>query len=178
MSQSLAALLLFLPAGIANMSPVFANKIPVLKDWKTPLDLGQSYQGKRLFGNNKTWRGLVFGVMVAGLAGYLEFQLLFKNAPPLSGGAVFYIIIAMLMGAGALLGDAVESFFKRQANVEPGHSWFPFDQLDYIIGGLLLSWPVMLWSFSQVISILVIYFGLHLAVSYLGFRLKLKDKPI
>jgi hypothetical protein len=37
------ALWFFLPAGVANAAPVFANKIPVLNRWKTPMDFGKSY---------------------------------------------------------------------------------------------------------------------------------------
>jgi CDP-2,3-bis-(O-geranylgeranyl)-sn-glycerol synthase len=82
------------------------------------------------------------------------------------------------MGAGALIGDALESFFKRRAHVKPGHSWFPFDQLDYIVGGLVFLYPFARPSFAVVLWILFLYFGLHLIVSYIGYKLGFKNKPI
>ena len=60
------AIWIFLPAGAANAAPVWANKIRWLKDWQAPLDFGKTFRGKRLFGQNKTWRGLFFGCLAAG----------------------------------------------------------------------------------------------------------------
>jgi CDP-2,3-bis-(O-geranylgeranyl)-sn-glycerol synthase len=82
------------------------------------------------------------------------------------------------MGFGALLGDAIESFFKRQARVKPGNTWFPFDQIDYIIGGLLFSLPVITLGVKYYFLILVVWLLLHLISSYIGYLLGLKTKPI
>jgi CDP-2,3-bis-(O-geranylgeranyl)-sn-glycerol synthase len=40
---------------------------------------------------------------------------------------------------GALLGDITESFFKRRVGKQRGEDWIPFDQLDFILGVLVLS---------------------------------------
>lgn len=176
MNELFAAFLFFLPAGIANMSPVFANKILILRDWKTPLDFGKSWHGKRLLGDNKSLRGLVFGTAMAALTALL-IRLFTNPADNLQIHASF-ILVGALMGAGALLGDAVESFFKRRVGVAPGNSWFPFDQIDYIIGGLLVIYPIYRPPLSLMTTILLLYFGLHLTTSYVGYLLGLKDKPI
>lgn len=169
---------LFLPAGVANMAPVLANKIPVLNQWKTPLDFGKKYQGKRIFGDNKTWRGLITGVVFAGLVALLIQWLFVDRYDVLIHMHWLSFLIGAWMGAGALLGDAVESFFKRQHNVSSGESWFPFDQTDYIIGGLLFVLPFLRLRPIDYVAIFVMYFGLHLIVSYIGYLLHLKDKPI
>src|SRR4051812_33096349 len=57
----------FLPAGLANMTPVLANRIPIVRDWKTPMDLHRHYNSIRLLGDNKTWRGFTTGVVIASL---------------------------------------------------------------------------------------------------------------
>jgi CDP-2,3-bis-(O-geranylgeranyl)-sn-glycerol synthase len=129
----LMALLFFLPAGVANAAPVIANKIPLINKWQTPLDFGWSWHQRRLLGNNKTWRGIFTGTFLAGVTGWLLYPLI---NPAESRGEI--VIISLLMGFGALMGDAIESFIKRQRGVPAGHSWFPFDQIDYIIGGLLI----------------------------------------
>lgn len=176
MKELLAAFLFFLPAGIANMSPVFANKIPLLNQWKTPIDFGKNWRGKRLLGPNKTWRGLVFGTLMAALtAGLIG---LFANPTARLNIHATFVFAGALMGAGALIGDAVESFFKRRKDLGPGNSWFPFDQTDYIIGGLVFIYPIYRPSIALMLTITLLYFGLHLASSYVGFLLKLKDKPI
>lgn len=167
------AFLFFLPAGVANMFPVIANKIPVLNRWKTPLDFGAHYNNQPLFGQNKTLRGVISGSVAALAIGVVLYQF---YAFPYEFG--IFILGTALMGLGALLGDAFESFFKRQRGITPGNTWFPFDQIDYIVGGLLLSYLVLTPSFTLILQVLVLYFGLHLLVSYLGYRLGLKDKPI
>lgn len=168
----LALVAFFLPAGLSNMAPVLANKIPGLNRWKTPLDFGREYRGKRIFGQNKTWRGLLSGTLLSGIAGILIYSQL---ELPTSAPA---FLIGAALGAGALLGDSIESFFKRQANVPSGDSWFPWDQSDYIIGGLLFSALFVQLQLGEYIAIFVVFFGLHLVVSYIGYLLKLKDKPI
>jgi CDP-2,3-bis-(O-geranylgeranyl)-sn-glycerol synthase len=166
----LFAFWIFLPAGAANMSPVLANRIPGLRRWDTPIN-------KRLLGSNKRWRGLVVGTLVGSLVAVAEFAL-FSRFIFSAQTALVVAAGGALMGFGALVGDAVESFFKRRVGVKPGHSWFPFDQIDYIIGGLLFSYPLIRWPLDLALTIFVLYFGLHLAVSYLGYLLGLKDKPI
>lgn len=177
----LFALWFFLPAGVANATPVFANKIPVLRNWKTPLDLGTTWRGKRLFGTNKTWRGLVFGTIVGALTGLLIYSLYPASASQLNftnDAGIKMLALGALLGAGALIGDAIESMIKRQLNVAPGESWFPFDQLDYIFGGILFGSLMYVLQPHQALTIFAVYFGLHVIVSYIGYLLGLKDKPI
>ena len=169
------ALVLFSPAGIANAMPVFANKIPVINKWKTPLDFGHSWRGKRIFGANKSWRGLISGVLAAVLVGVFV-------ANPILAATTSHermpVGLMIMLGLGALIGDAVESFFKRQLNRPPGTSWFPFDQTDYIIGGLLFALPFQALDVPTAGTILILYFVLHLVFSYVGYLLGLKEKPI
>jgi CDP-2,3-bis-(O-geranylgeranyl)-sn-glycerol synthase len=167
------ALWLFLPAGVANAAPVIGNKIPFWNRWQTALDFGRSYQGQRIFGDNKKWRGVIFAVLVGGLIGWL--QTLWSGRP---GQVETPIWIGFLLGFGAIYGDAAESFLKRRRGVSSGDRWFPFDQIDYIIGGLIAVLPLGLFGLTQAAAILGVYFGLHLLVAYIGYLLKLKDKPI
>ncbi len=173
MNDYLAAILFFLPAGIANMSPVFANKLPLINRWETPMDFGYKWHGRRILGDNKRLRGIVIGTIMGGLTAVIVSRLNVNTVitiEPFWAGCI--------LGFGALLGDALESFFKRSRRIQPGQSWFPFDQTDYIIGGLLsiyLFAQIPLWAIT---TIFVIYFGLHLLVAYLGYRLGLKDKPL
>ncbi len=171
LEHALYALLFFLPAGISNMFPVFASKLPILRDWNAPLDFGKKYKGKRIFGKNKTWRGLITGT----IAGTLVAMLVYGVYADLRGEL---ILVGTAMSAGALIGDAVESFFKRQKGIQSGKAWFPFDQTDYIIGGLVFTLPFGILPLWLVIWVFVMYFGLHLLSSYIGYLLGLKDEPI
>lgn len=175
-------ILFFLPAGIANIAPVLANKVPVLNKWNAPLDFGKSWQGIRVLGNNKRWRGLVAGTVTASLAALLIFLLTDRSY--YSGDIVSVlphvdaIVGGGLLGFGALAGDALESFLKRQRGIKSGDSWFPFDQTDYVIGGIVSSIPLVGFSIRRTIIILVVFFVLHLLFSWIAYKLGLKDKPI
>lgn len=164
----------FLPAGVANLSPVFANKIPVLNRWKTPLDFGRQYKGIRILGPNKTWRGLVFGTFMAVVIGLLQYRVIASSAET----TTYIIAASAALGFGALTGDAIESFFKRRQGISSGDRWFPFDQTDYIIGGLLFVSPFVDLTAEIVIMTLLLYVPLHLLTSYLSFLAGLKEKPI
>ncbi len=184
MKDILFSLWFFLPAGLANAAPVFANKIPYLNRWHTPLDLNMEWNRKRLLGPNKTWRGLCFGVIVGILVCalqkimFLQHETIRSFSSAVDYSAINPVLLGGFLAAGALFGDAVESLLKRQSGVKPGDSWFPFDQLDYIAGGLLFSTVIVRLAFKDYLLTIGVWFGLHLIASYIGWRLHLKDKPI
>ena len=174
MSTYISALLLFLPAGIANAVPVLVKKVPGLKKLNAPLDGGASFKGKRLLGANKTWRGLISGTIVSGLIAWILYPYLSID----TGSTLHGITLGCAIGFGALLGDAVESFFKRQKEIPSGSSWLLFDQLDYVMGALLFSVPFVRLEGIDYVLVILTYFVLHFIVSYIGYLLGLKDKPI
>lgn len=184
MDSIIFALWFFLPAGGANMAPIIAAHLPYLSKLNAPLDAGKKYRGKPVFGKNKTWRGLLSGIIAATVIVYLQ-QLIWQSGSAgfLGDASTEYLdysplLLGLLFGAGALLGDAIESFFKRQRNVPAGSSWFPFDQIDYIIGGCLAVAVVARLGPLEYMLILVLWFVLHLLFSYIGYLLKLKAQPI
>lgn len=173
----------FFLAIIGNSAPIVANKIPVLKDWNTPLDFGAHFRGKRLLGSNKTWRGLTFGIFIAIVVVFIQKLILDAlDADVVLNSTSFNelptLLYGFLVGFGALAGDAVESFFKRQVGIAPGHSWFPFDQLDSPIGVVLVTWPLITLTAWQYVFALILGLGFWLLFSYVGWLLKLKDAPI
>jgi CDP-2,3-bis-(O-geranylgeranyl)-sn-glycerol synthase len=136
-------LYLFVPAYVANMSPVLVQGHFA---WLArPIDGGREWRGRRVLGDHKTWRGLVAGTLTGGVVYEIQrlvhgaglgrdLALLDYDAWPVLGG--------VLMGFGALLGDAVKSFFKRQVGIAPGRSWLGFDQLDFYLGAWLVLAPL------------------------------------
>lgn len=161
----------FLPAGMANMTPVILAKTPLLSELNFPLDFNLKLRGLRLLGKGKTIRGIIGGVLAGITVAWMQLLLNFdlEYNPIVWGG---------LLGLGALGGDALKSFFKRQLNIDSGKSWFPFDQSDYIFGGILLSiWYIKLDWFVYF-NIFWVYFGLHLVTCYFGYKLGFKKSPI
>jgi len=65
----LGALWFMLPSYAANIIPVFAKKINL---WNYPVDFGKTWKGKRIFGDHKTWRGIISGIVVAALLSFFQ----------------------------------------------------------------------------------------------------------
>lgn len=142
----ITAILFILPASLANAAASVSGKLKPFSNWNYPLDFNKKFKGKRIFGSHKTVRGVLVGIIVAMLVGYVEF-LLFQKKP---NGYLYVfetlnssLFFSFLLGLGALIGDAVESFFKRQKNIPPGKPWLPYDWVDYIIGAILITYPIL-----------------------------------
>jgi len=180
----LFAIWFLLPAAAANMIPIFAAAIPALKKYDAPIDGGKTWRGHELLGPHKTWRGIIFGIIIATFVLWVQ-QLLAANfvwtqfvTDGVDYATLPVLILGPLFAIGALGGDAIESFFKRQRNIKSGGSWVPFDQLDYIIGSVLVSLFFVILTPAQYVWIFIIWFVMHLLASYIGYRLGLKKDPI
>lgn len=163
------------PAGIANMVPVLFSR--TLKFLDVPVDGGRTFRGQRLFGDHKTWRGMIlaplFGLLTFLLQRYLS-RFGFFSALSLFDYQNMSIWIGVLLGFGAIVGDLVKSFFKRRAKIAPGHSWFPFDQTDWIIGAFLFAAPLY---FPGLRMLVVTFFSgivLHILTNLIGYVLRIK----
>lgn len=182
--EILFALWFFLPAGIANVFPILVAPIPGLKNLQAPMDFGLTFRGKRILGAHKTWRGLIAGVIMSTVTLWLQqiaaahFGWAHNLTSSVDYAALPTIPLGILFGVGALGGDAIESFFKRQRGTAPGRGWFPWDQLDYIIGAALASLPFVALSLRQYAILIVLWLVVHLVASYIGWLLHLKERPI
>ena len=166
---------IFLPAGLANMAPVLAAHLPGLKKFDQPLDGHLMLGRERLLGPHKTIRGLLCGVALAIACVFVQKHF---GLAGVDYNSISPWVLGTLFGVGALLGDAVKSFFKRRLAIAPGRPFLFFDQIDYILGGILLTFWYLPLSAAVYAYILLIYFLLHLAVSVLGFLVGLKTAAI
>ena len=181
-----ASLWYLLPAALGNHNASCGNRLPLPEVLKKPLaklavpvDSGQTLNGREIFGKNKTWRGLVVGVitgiLVAGIQAFLFFNVdFFKYNTVIDYGRVNFVLIGVLMGGGALLGDLIESFIKRRLDKPSGKPWFPWDQADWIIGAMLLSSIVCIPPAKVAVVTIILYVGVHLCsdrvVCWLGIK--------
>ena len=160
---------------MANMAPVLFKRIKFLN---YPVDFNYKWRGKPLFGSHKTLRGFFFGTIVAIITAYLQKWLFVNNhlktISILDYSAGNILLIGFLLGFGALLGDLIESFFKRRSKIKPGKPWIPWDQLDFVIGALVLLSLVYIPEASVIVFLLVAVPILHLLVNYIGYCLKIK----
>lgn len=147
------------------MAPVFAAKYNWLSRLHRPLH-------EHLLGSHKTWRGIVAGLVFGSVTSLIQF-LVFPYPPFISlPRAVF---LGGVLGLGALLGDAVKSFFKRRLNIAPGKSLPIVDQVDATIGALLFVSPFVALTLAHVITAVIIFGPISFLVSYLGVKLKIKS---
>ncbi|HET6925113.1 MAG TPA: CDP-archaeol synthase [Candidatus Saccharimonadales bacterium] len=174
----------FLPPALANATPIGVAALPYVKRWDAPMDFGKSFQGWRILGPHKTWRGLIAGMLSSTIALWLQ-QLAYDHTGwgASIGHGVPYntlptLVLGPLFGLGALGGDAIKSFFKRRRGTPSGATWLPFDQLDYVVGGTVVSLPFVVLAWPVYVWILVLWFGIHFIASYLGWKAGLKQQPI
>ena len=134
------AVWLILPAYIANASAL-------LSGGGKPIDFGRKWRdGNRILGDGKTWRGLFIGTFIGMTAGFgfsvvSKFALNINFPIKINDFLGFPLMIPILFSIcfGALIGDIIESFFKRRRGRKRGENWIPFDQIDFILGVLLFS---------------------------------------
>jgi len=181
----LFVLYFFAPVGLANMAPPILAKIKFLKPYDYPMDFYRKFRGKPVFGDHKTWRGFIGGIIIAILTLWLEVYIFNYShfirslMPSYINYDHFPILwLGFLFGAGALLGDAIESFFKRQFQISAGESLAFFDQTDYIIGAILTSLLVIRLDFVDYILLIIVFFALHIIFSFIGYLIKVKSSPL
>ena len=155
-------LYLMAPAYLANMTPPFVR---FWSGWNRPIS-------ERWLGSHKTVLGAVAGVSVAIGVALIQARIHWR------GGIVDYDlwpIIGLLLGVGAIGGDVVKSFVKRRRGVSPGARWVPFDQVDFVIGALLLIAPLAGLSWWDVAMILAITFVGDIGVNQLAYKLGIRE---
>jgi len=171
-----------LPAYLANVSALIFGG-------GTPIDGERNFRdGKRLFGNGKTWKGLILGIMVGigigilqgALSGYViqgfnvnsSLDNLYYTLLP--SNMVEGAIRGLCLGTGALVGDIVGSFIKRRLKIERGRPAPLLDQLDFVIGALIFASLVVVVPLNLTILIIVLSIFLHLGANVIAYLLGMK----
>jgi CDP-2,3-bis-(O-geranylgeranyl)-sn-glycerol synthase len=153
-----------------------ANAAPVLAGGGTPMDFGRNFvDGKRIFGNNKTFRGFFFGLAIGIFVGVVE-SLVFSYPIP------FSVLFSVLSPLGALCGDLAGAFLKRRLGIAPGGLLPVVDQIDFVVGAILFSLPffslpltIAYWELA--IAVIIITPPIHLLTNFSAYKLKLKKNP-
>jgi CDP-2,3-bis-(O-geranylgeranyl)-sn-glycerol synthase len=164
-----------MPAGFANMAPALFSKIKFLK---YPIDCNLKFMGKPLLGKNKTLKGLIMGlfmaILIALIQTYLFKQGYFQSISLIDYNKINPLLFGFIIGLGAVVGDLVESFFKRRIGLKPGQPLYFFDQTDWIIGSIIFTLPYYVPSLLMICITLLLGFLLHIIIKNIGFFLKLE----
>ncbi|KQC04029.1 MAG: hypothetical protein APR53_00275 [Methanoculleus sp. SDB] len=162
------------------MIPAYVpNPVAAVIGGGTPIDHGRTLaDGRRMFGDGKTYRGF-FGGIAAGICTGLV--LLYTET--MLGLSVHTVLSVVLLATGALLGDLVKSFIKRRLGKDRGEKWRLADQYDLVAGALLLTaacdpgWLAAHITPLVLVSILVITPLLHRGANIIGYLTGVKDVP-
>jgi CDP-2,3-bis-(O-geranylgeranyl)-sn-glycerol synthase len=144
-----------------------ANAVPVIVGGGRPLDFGKKFfDGKPIFGKNKTLRGFFFGLAIGIMVGLVEIGLF--------GYPLLFSVFSPL---GALMGDLAGAFLKRRLGIAPGGLLPIIDQVDFVVGAILFSLPLTMMSWDLALAVIIITPPIHLFTNFLAYKLKLKNNP-
>ncbi|WP_254542967.1 CDP-2,3-bis-(O-geranylgeranyl)-sn-glycerol synthase [Halomarina pelagica] len=167
------------------MLPAYVpNNAAVLFGGGRPIDGGRTWNGKRLLGDGKTWRGTAVGT----LAGALLSLLLNRVAGRVEGRTGwslprFSLRTGLALAFGAMLGDIAGSFYKRRTGLARGQMALGLDQLDFVAGALGLArllaprWFDRTFTRPTVAVVLLLTPLLHVVANAVAYLWGLKDEP-
>ncbi|MCX8208141.1 MAG: CDP-2,3-bis-(O-geranylgeranyl)-sn-glycerol synthase [Sulfolobales archaeon] len=168
-------LVLLVPSYLSNTSPLIVRKF--LKRVH-PVDFGRNFlDGRRVFGDSKSWEGLLAGVLVGMLSGVALLAFYHSSLHDLA-------IAGLVQGVGSMLGDLANSFLKRRLGLKPGSLLPVLDQTSFILVSLLLvkllkvdlRVGVELGLIELVVAI-TLALVLHPIANYVAYLAKLKEVP-
>lgn len=159
------------------MSPTLSKLVPFLD---FPVDFNKRYRKKPVLGKNKTFRGIFFGTLMAIVIVNIQRLLypLMADYSILDYSTINPSLLGFLFGFGAMLGDLVKSFFKRQRGIKPGKSWIPFDQIDWVLGALLLVLLYIQIPLKIIVASVILFGLLHPITNYIGYLLRAQKNRI
>jgi hypothetical protein len=185
------AVFVVLVLAMAGVAHVAWLRCPWSRRFALPLDGAATWRGHRLFGANKTWRGLMVLPLATalgfGLGAQFRADLPAWLAAGIWTGPVSQLALAgLLCGLAFMLAELPNSLLKRQMGIAPGQTahhrllraWcLVIDRIDSTLGALIalslmLPLPPMAWLWVPLFGV-----SLHWAFSYAMYLLKLKSRP-
>lgn len=170
-TEFIFAIWILLPAYAANMFPPLANG-------KIPIDGGRCLKDGRILGDGKTWEGFLLGLFVGTMVGLAEAYLRISiNSIIEMELPEITLLTAFLIPFGSLLGDIFGSFIKRRFGMRRGEDAPFLDQLDFLMGMLVLNFWFIKMSGLTILIMFIITPILHRITNIIGFWLRIKREP-
>jgi CDP-diglyceride synthetase len=172
-------------AGLVHLVVLKLDLLPGLR--RLPIDGGLMFRGRRVFGDNKTWRGAVVMICSTTAAAWAMATLneSFWHLPTLVPFAESRPVAwGLLLGAGYIVGELPNSFVKRQLGIAPGAAapgpagplFWVIDQLDSLAGMLLFVAPVWRPSLELLAAIVCLVLLGHPFGAWVMMQFGLKDR--
>jgi hypothetical protein len=178
---------LFSPLLVGLITHGLCIKFGLFEFLTAPIDREKTFRGKRLFGANKTYRGIA--AVAAGTALGFAIQAyvlhdfeIFRRLELLDYTTDNIVNVGLVVGMAAMLGELVNSFVKRQLDIAPGEAtkgalssfFYVFDQIDLLIGAWLIYGLYVSISFERVAFSAFFIFVTHQIFSYFGSLLGMR----
>jgi hypothetical protein len=183
----LKLLVFAIPATLAAVLHMVVVKFNLLGKLKYPLDFNLTYNGKRIFGDSKTFRGLFAMVILSILSSYFLYWLTitFDTIAELNiidFVATSPLIIGVAFGLGYVLAELPNSFVKRQLEIVEGKRGnvlnIIIDQIDSPIGCMLAIIPFSRMSISFFLTGVVFFLFLHMFINVMLYLAGLRKNPL
>ncbi|HEX8648993.1 MAG TPA: CDP-archaeol synthase [Thermoleophilaceae bacterium] len=177
----------FLPAAGALVLHAPVLRFDLLRGLKRPIDGGLELGGRRLLGDNKTWRGAV--VMFAGAVATtaaLGRTRWFRERLPAGLAAAPAPAYGALLGLGLVGGELPTSFVKRRLGVAPGQraaTWLRvplavYDQGDVVVVGALALRPLWRPSRGELAGAFLTVSAVHLVFNLAGYLIGARETAL
>lgn len=184
----LIQLLVFaIPVIFAAILHMVVIRLKILEWLNRPIDLGGTYRGKRIFGNSKTFRGVVVMVVLS-MAGVSLLWWLLAWFPGMTKYNILDLerypipLLGALYGLGYTLAELPNSFAKRQAGIPEGKRGsllnILIDQADSPLGCLLILYPFSAMDIRFLIAGAFFYLFLHLFFNVMLYLARLRKNPL
>lgn len=178
-------------AGILNMAWVKTGFLPGLN---VAMDGGRTFtDGRRVLGDNKTWKGFAGMIVLTAVCGVL-WGLLLKGSPMERLDLYYRVrpnrlawsaLSGALSGFGYIAAELPNSFLKRRLDIHPGKNpagfWKPLfiflDQADSVLGCLIVLRLVYPFGPAFFFIALAAGAGTHLILNLLLYSVKLRKNP-
>jgi hypothetical protein len=157
-----------------------------LNSLRLPIDAGKTLRGKRLFGANKTYRGVIavaigtaLGVALQGVLHHVHairtLELL-NYSNPISLG------FGLAIGAAAMLSELPNSLLKRQIGIAPGAQgrgmagavFYVLDQIDMLVGTWIVVGFAVPITATRLLWSVVFLFIAHQLLTVVGYGLGMR----
>lgn len=148
---------------------IIANGAPILIRWlfndsfNLAIDLNHKLPDKnRIFGDSKTWRGLIAALLATTIAAWL------LGYPAQTGS---------LIALYAMLGDLSSSFLKRRLSMPPSSMALFLDQIPESLLPALMVMHIFNLELSSVMLLILTFVIIELALSFILYRWGLRNRP-
>ncbi len=176
-------------AGVLNM---LFTKTRFFMRSNPPIDGGKTLSdGRRLFGDNKTWKGF-FGMVVCGGLSQVLWGLICSGSDKLTAGNALYSALpntplvnlsaGLMFGLAYALFELPNSFIKRRLDIEAGKTgsgavgvlFFIIDQIDSLVGVVMCLALICGMSLPMYFGYILVGAFTHIAVNLALYALHIR----